>query len=204
MIARKLHHCQRKARPRATSAVAPPPPPRLLIFPQVHQSVHDVFVYLKTRLGHVHNRREQYVEQEGREHAQTTTFHNRPLRVHPIVESQAYSNAIVEVTNDRDHIRHVKPSQYCPGDGSINGTVRFDKVNKQCIQHCVCQSLTLRSLDGDERGLEGGARHLGRRLCFSHVAKGMRKLREIMQAAEGRYLEVYACELEKFTSAGDM
>ena len=29
-------------------------------------------------------------------------------------------------------------------------------------------------------------------------------LSEIMQAAEHRYLEVYACELEKFTKAGDM
>ena len=40
--------------------------------------------------------------------------------------------------------------------------------------------------------------------AFRTLPKACRKLREIMQAAEGRYLEVYACELEKFTSAGDM
>ena len=40
--------------------------------------------------------------------------------------------------------------------------------------------------------------------AFRALPKACRKLREIMQAAEGRYLEVYTCELEKFTSAGDM
>ena len=40
--------------------------------------------------------------------------------------------------------------------------------------------------------------------AFRVLQKACRKLREIMQAIEDRYLEVYACELEEFTSAGDM
>ena len=39
---------------------------------------------------------------------------------------------------------------------------------------------------------------------FRALRKACRKLREIMQAAEYRYLEVYACGLEGFTKAGDM
>ena len=34
---------------------------------------------------------------------------------------------------------------------------------------------------------------------FRALRKACRKLREIMQAAEDRYLDVYACELEEFT-----
>ena len=34
--------------------------------------------------------------------------------------------------------------------------------------------------------------------------KGFRKLREVIQAAEGRHLKMYACRLEEFTKAGDM
>ena len=33
-----------------------------------HQSVHDVFVRLETRVGHIYNRRDENGEQEGREH----------------------------------------------------------------------------------------------------------------------------------------
>ena len=40
--------------------------------------------------------------------------------------------------------------------------------------------------------------------AFRALRKACRKLREIMQAAEDRYLEVYACELEKFVVAGDV
>ena len=40
--------------------------------------------------------------------------------------------------------------------------------------------------------------------AFRALRKACGKLREIMQAAEDRYLEVYACELEEFTLAGDM
>ena len=40
--------------------------------------------------------------------------------------------------------------------------------------------------------------------AFRALRKACRKLREVMQAAEDRYLEVYAYELEKFTLAGDM
>ena len=79
-------------------AIASPRPPFL---PHVYQSVHDAFVRLETRGGHVYNRREEYVEQEVREHA--------PLKAlsYPVVEPHTCSHAIVELTNDRDHIlRH--------------------------------------------------------------------------------------------------
>ena len=39
---------------------------------------------------------------------------------------------------------------------------------------------------------------------FRALRKAYNKLSEVMQAAEDRYLEVYACEIEKFTKAGDM
>ena len=40
--------------------------------------------------------------------------------------------------------------------------------------------------------------------AFRALRKACRKLRETMQAAEDRYLEVYACELEEFIVAGDV
>ena len=40
--------------------------------------------------------------------------------------------------------------------------------------------------------------------AFRALRKAYRKLRETMQAAEDRYLEVYACELEEFIVAGDV
>ena len=40
--------------------------------------------------------------------------------------------------------------------------------------------------------------------AFRALRKARRKLRKIMQAAEDRYLEVYACELEEFVVAGDV
>ena len=39
--------------------------------------------------------------------------------------------------------------------------------------------------------------------AFRALRKACRKLREVMQAAELMYLEVYVCELEDFTKAGD-
>ena len=39
---------------------------------------------------------------------------------------------------------------------------------------------------------------------FRALRKAYRKLGEIMQATEYRYLKVYACELEEFTKAGDI
>ena len=39
---------------------------------------------------------------------------------------------------------------------------------------------------------------------FRALRKACKKLREVMQAAEGGHLKVYACELEVFTQAGDM
>ena len=115
-------------------AVASPRPPFL---PQVYQSVHDAFVRLGTRKGHVYNRREKYIEQEGREHAPLTKalFRSKPPRAHPVVEPLACSHAIVELTNDRDHILwHAKTGEYCPEEGLINRVVRFGKVDKAYIQ----------------------------------------------------------------------
>ena len=40
--------------------------------------------------------------------------------------------------------------------------------------------------------------------AFRALRNACRKLREVMQAVEDRYLEVYTCELEEFTLAGDM
>ena len=40
--------------------------------------------------------------------------------------------------------------------------------------------------------------------AFRALRKACKKLREIMQAAEDRYLEMYASELEEFTLAGDI
>ena len=39
--------------------------------------------------------------------------------------------------------------------------------------------------------------------AFRAFRKAFRKLRETIRAAEDRYLEVYACELEEFIVAGD-
>ena len=64
-----------------------------------------------------------------------TLFHSKPPRAHPVVEPHACSHAIVELMNDRDHIpRHAKTGEYCPEKGSINGVVRFGKVDKAYIQ----------------------------------------------------------------------
>ena len=115
----------------------PPAPPAPVFFPQVYQSVHDAFVRLETRGGHIYNRRKQDVEQEGREHAPLTgvLFHSEPPRAHPVVEPHACLHAIVELTNDRDHILwHAKTGEYCPEEGSINGAVRFGKVDKAGTQ----------------------------------------------------------------------
>ena len=85
----------------------------------------------------MYNHREENVEQEGREYAPLTKalFHSKSPRAHPVVESHACSHAIVELTNDRDHILwHAKAGEYCPEEGSINGVVRFSKVDKAYIQ----------------------------------------------------------------------
>ena len=47
------------------------------------------------------------------------------------------------------------------------------------------------------RPLAGGS-------AFRALRKACKKLREIIQAAEDRYLEVFACELEEFIVAGDL
>ena len=64
-----------------------------------------------------------------------------------------------------------------------------------------------RSLDVEGRGADGGAQCLGRRLCFSRVAKGIQKTQGGHGSRRGqvtRYLDVYAGKLEEFTRAGDM
>ena len=116
------------ARTDSPTVAPPPPPPRPPFLPQVYQSVHDAFVRLETRGGHVYNRREEDVEQDGRERAPLTKalFHNEPPRAHPVVEPHACSHAIVEMMNGRDHIMwHAKTGEYCPEEGSINGVVSF-------------------------------------------------------------------------------
>ena len=41
----------------------------------------------------------------------------------------------MELTNDRDqNLWHAKTGEYCPEEGSINGGVRFGKVNKAYIE----------------------------------------------------------------------
>ena len=114
-----------------------PPPPPAPFFPQLYQSVHDPFVRLETRGGHVCNRREEDVGPEGRKHAPLTKtlFHSEPPQTHPVVEPHARSHAIVELTNDRNHIMwHAKTNEYCPEECSINEVVRFGKVDKAYIQ----------------------------------------------------------------------
>ena len=76
------------------------------------------------------------IEQEGCEHAPLTKalFHSEPPRAHPVVEPHAYLHANVELTNDRDHnLWYAKTDEYCPREGSINGVVRFGKVDKAYI-----------------------------------------------------------------------
>ena len=85
----------------------------------------------------MYNRREEVVEQEDHEHAPLTKalFLSEPPQTHSVVEPHACSHAIVELTNDRDHILwHAKTGEYCPEEGSINGVVRFGKVDKTYIE----------------------------------------------------------------------
>ena len=94
------------------------------------------FVHLETRGGHAFNRRED-VEQEGRKHAPLTKalFHSEPPRSHSVVEPYACLHAIVELTNGRDHILwYAKTGEYCPEEGSINGVIRFGKVDNTYIE----------------------------------------------------------------------
>ena len=48
----------------------------------------------------------------------------------------------------------------------------------------------------------GGALAGGSAFCAGW--KTCRKLREVMQATEDKYLQVYACRLEEFTKVGDI
>ena len=48
---------------------------------------------------------------------------------------QSLNLSIVELTSDQDHIlSHAKTGEYSPEEGSINGVVRFGKVDKPYIQ----------------------------------------------------------------------
>ncbi|CAN0472024.1 unnamed protein product, partial [Ascophyllum nodosum] len=40
--------------------------------------------------------------------------------------------------------------------------------------------------------------------AFRALRTACKKLRDVIQAAEDRYLEVFACELEEFIAAGDL
>ena len=87
--------------------------------------------------GHVYNRREEYFELEGREHAPLAKalLHSEAPGAHPVVEP-ACSHAIVELRNGQDHIMwHANTGGYCPGEGSVDGVVRFGKVEKAYIKY---------------------------------------------------------------------
>ena len=119
---------------KADSPAVASPHPSAPFLPQVY--AHDAFVRLKRRGGHVYNHREGDVEQEGRKHAplKKTFFHSEPPRAHPVVEPHACSHAMVELTNDRDHILwHAITGEYCLEEDSTNEVVRFGKVDKAYI-----------------------------------------------------------------------
>ena len=99
----------------------------------MYQSVHDAFVRLETRVGHVYNHREEDVEQEGRKHAPLVKalFHSKLPRAHLGLKPYA----ILELMNDRDSILwHAKKAEYCPGEGSVNGVELFGKVDKAYVR----------------------------------------------------------------------
>ena len=137
-MSKRPRHRQRKAFPTAMSPgralrwlLLPPPPPCFLH--QVYQSVHDVFVRIETRGGHIYNRREEDVGQEGHEQAtlKKALFHSEQPRAHPVAEPHACSHAIVELTNDQDQIMwYAKTGEYCPEEGSVNGVIRFGKIDE--------------------------------------------------------------------------
>ena len=74
-------------------------------------------------------------------------FYNELHQSHPAIESQACSHAIVRLTNDQDHFQwHAKKGERPSEEGSINGVVRFGKVDKAYIQESSflpCQHLSL-------------------------------------------------------------
>ena len=114
-------------------AVAFPRPPQPLFVPWVHQSVYDVFVRLEIHIGHVYDNRKEVVEQEGRKHAPLVKalFPSESPRAHSVVKPHACSHAIVESTNDRDNILWLdKTGEYYREEGSVNGVLRFGKVDK--------------------------------------------------------------------------
>ena len=62
-------------------------------------------------------------------------FYNELHQSHPVIESHACSHAIVGLTNDRDHLLwHATKGERSSEEGSINGVVRFGKVDKAYIK----------------------------------------------------------------------
>ena len=122
---------------RAGSPVVASPAPHSQFFRYVHQSIHDFFIRLETRLDHVYNCCEEDAEQEGREQAPSTKalFHSEPPRAHPVVKPHTCSFATMELTNDRDnYFWHAKMGYYCPEEDSVNGVVRLGRVDEAYIQ----------------------------------------------------------------------
>ena len=114
VISRRPRHRQRKACPKAASRgltlrqllpLAPPAPLFFLRYTKASMMPLSAFKRVKATL-FVYNRREEDVEQKGREYASLTKalFQSKPPRAHPVVEPHACSHAIVESMNDRDHI----------------------------------------------------------------------------------------------------
>ena len=137
MIARRLQHRPRIACPIVRrrgrlSGCCFPAPPCPCIFSEAHQGVHDTFVRLKTRVGHVCHRREKYIKQEGREHATLTLalFHGEPPQAHAVIESHACPHGIVEVTDDRNNpLRHAEAGEYRPQEWSVHRVIRFGEID---------------------------------------------------------------------------
>ena len=57
-------------------------------------------------------------------------FHSKLRQAHPVVEPHACSHAIVKLTNDQDNVfGYAKTGEYSLEEASINGIVRFGKVD---------------------------------------------------------------------------
>ena len=83
------------------------------------------------------HRREEDIKQEGCEHATLTKalFHGEPPRAHDVVEPHACPHVVVKLTNDRNHpLRHTKAGEYRLQESSIDGDIRFGKVDEAHVQ----------------------------------------------------------------------
>ena len=62
-------------------------------------------------------------------------FHSEPPQANPVIEPHACSHAIVELTNDREHVLwHAEMGECSPAEVSVNGVLRFGKVDKAYLR----------------------------------------------------------------------